>query len=183
MKRSLLIRQHYEDVWGGKMEACNFVRGPIHELPADFCILRLPPHGDRRMWTYATAGMSQAEDKVPIELHMFSPQEAEDVVELLVATAHFHRTATRLGLWHTVNFGRPWIGKSNCDHGLVSLPYLDGPVLEDLATDSCKAKFYWLIPITSAEVQYKAAHGIEALEECFERSNLNYVDPLRASAV
>lgn len=135
------------------------------------------------MWTYATVEMSQAEDESPIELHMFSPRRSDEVVELLVAAAHFHRTGTPLGLWHTVNFGRPWIDESLCDHGLVSLPYLDGPALEDLNTDTCRAKFYWLIPVTLAEVRYKAMHGVAALEERFEEAGFNYVDPLRSSVV
>ncbi len=76
--------------------------------------------------------MSQPNDQRPIELHMFSPLEADEVVELLVVTAHYHRTAAPLGPGHTVNFGRPWLDASECKYGLVSLPYLDGPSLEDL---------------------------------------------------
>jgi len=58
--------------------------------------------------TYATVGMSGERCKEPIELHLFSESEDENLVELLAATAHFHRTGSSLGLGHTVNFGRGW---------------------------------------------------------------------------
>jgi hypothetical protein len=34
---------------------------------------------------------------MPIELRMFSPYASEDIVELLVVTAHYHRTGKRSG--------------------------------------------------------------------------------------
>lgn len=105
------------------------------------------------------------------------------MVELLYFTAHYHRTGAELGLWHTVNFGRPWLVGSNCQYGFISLPYLDGPSLENLQTEHSVAKFYWLIPVTSAEVEYKKMNGIEALEGRFERWKLDYANPLRKSTV
>ena len=125
--------------------------------------------------------MSQPSDRAPIELHLFSPYASKDVVELLVVTAHYHRTATSLDLWHTVNFGRPWLNASSCSHGFVSLPYLDGPALEDLRADTALIKCYWLIPVTASEVRFGCEKGVQALEQKFERANFNYLDPLRAS--
>jgi len=133
------------------------------------------------MWTYATCCMSQPSDRSPIELHLFSPYASKEVVELLVVTAHYHRTAISLNLWHTVNFGRPWLDASSCNHGLVSLPYLDGPVLEDLREDSALIKFYWLIPVTASEVRFKCEEGVQALEQRLEGTNFNYLDPQRES--
>lgn len=61
-----------------------------------------------------------------------------------------------LGVGHTVNFGQPWLDASSCVHGLISLPYLDGPTLENPELpDGRVIKFDWLVPITPAEVQYK----------------------------
>jgi hypothetical protein len=121
---------HYHRVWGTAGTACAFSEGPTYQLPADFRVLRLPPHGGRTVWTYATRGMSQPGEARPIELHMFAPRETTEVVELLFATAHFHRTEAPLDVRHSVHFGKPWLGRSACHYGLVSLPYLDGPELE-----------------------------------------------------
>jgi hypothetical protein len=177
------IEEHYADVWKATPEACEFRSGPIGQLPSGFDVLRFPPHDGRKIWTYATRCMSLPEDENPIELHMFSPRQSSEVVEVLVATAHFHRTSAKLDLGHSVNFGRGWIDGSKCDHGLISLPYLDGPNLEVFRLGSKIMKFYWLIPITLAEVEFKKQHGYEALEVEFERSNFNYADPRRDSVV
>jgi hypothetical protein len=131
------------------------------------------------MWTYATVGMSQPGDACPIELHMFSPVRSDLLVELLFATAHYHRTGASLGLDDTVNFGRPWLEGSECDHGLISLPYLDGPSLENLNAGGGSAKFYWLLPVTRSEVDFKARFGVDALESEMERQRFNYLDPAR----
>lgn len=127
--------------------------------------------------------MSRAYDATPVELHIFSPVDSPEIVELLVVTAHYHRTSEPLDLWHTVNFGRPWLEGSTCSHGLVSLPYLDGPALENLPFQNNSIKFYWLIPISYAEVQYKVERGINALETAFEIAKLNYIDVMRGSVV
>jgi hypothetical protein len=127
--------------------------------------------------------MSQPNDPKPVELHMFSPSASTDIVELLVVTAHFHRTGERLALGHTVNFGRPWLEESQSEYGLISLPYLDGPALENIEIGEQTVKAYWLIPITAAEVAFKKAHGLDVLEEVFETKNFDYADPNRASVV
>jgi hypothetical protein len=177
------IEEHYRNIWRVKGEACKFSAGPIHQLPHGFSVLRFPPHGSRAMWTYATRCMSLPGDKKPIELHMFSPHETDEVVELLVVTAHFHRTSTRLDLGHSVFFGKPWIDQSECQHGLISLPYIDGPNLEKLHSGSRTLNFYWLIPITRSEVEYKMRHGLDALEAEFDRSGFDYAAPQRRSVV
>jgi hypothetical protein len=127
--------------------------------------------------------MSQSEDSNAVELHLFSPCQDAGLVELLFTVAHFHRTGARLNLWHTVNFGRPWQGESSCSHGLISLPYLDGPTLENLADSAGTIKFYWLIPITKAELELKKVAGIEALEARFEEAGFDYADPARSSVI
>jgi hypothetical protein len=129
------------------------------------------------LWTYATSCMSKQEDANPLELHMFSRHESEEIVELLTATAHFHRTGKTLGLGHTVSFGKPWQRESLCDHGLISLPYLDGPSLENLNIGSKLLKCNWLIPITKAEVEFKKKFGLEALEQKLENNAFDYLNP------
>jgi len=135
------------------------------------------------MWTYATCGMSNQSDATPVELHLFSISRCLEHVELLTAIAHYHLTGVYLDLGHTVNFGRPWMPGSKCDHGLISLPYLDGPSLEWAMIKERKTRFLWLVPITAKERSYKKQHGLEKLESLFEEKSLNYLDATRESVV
>jgi hypothetical protein len=94
------IKTHYDEVWGASGIPCELDEGPIHELPVDFSVLKYPPRPKRRLWTYATLCMSQPRDLYPVELHMLSPYESLLIVELLHATAHYHRTGAKVGLCH-----------------------------------------------------------------------------------
>lgn len=183
MNRRTAAEDHYKRVWKTQLERCEFSAGPIHELPAGFSVLKAAPYGERQTWTYATCGMSPLDDQFPIELHMFSPRESREIVELLYVTAHYHNTGSKLGLWHTVNFGRPWLDSSICDHGLISLPYLDGPSLENMTVGLTTVRVYWLIPISAAEVAFKIQEGVEALEQRFEQADFEYLNPNRSSVV
>jgi len=184
MKYQERIIDHYKRVWSNQSNPYFWDKGPIEKLPHDFRILEFPPTSNRQMWTYATCSMSQPEDKSPIELHIFSSVQDTSLVELLTTVVYYHRNTNSLDLNHTVNFGRPWQGESFCEYGFISLPYLDGPDLENLClSDQGKQiKFYWLIPVTELEVKYKSKFGIAALEKKFDEG-LNYIDPLRQSLV
>lgn len=182
MEWARLIKEHYELNWSTNATIKHWSQGPIQELPFDFCVLEFKPTESRDMWTYATCGMCQPNDKVKIELHLFSETQNDSLVELLTVIAHYHRNSILLDLNQSVNFGRPWLPNSSCDHGFISLPYLDGP---DLEWFSCPGKnnirFLWLIPVTKKEVEFKKLKGAEALEDAFEKARFDYTDPMRKS--
>ncbi|MEO3405977.1 suppressor of fused domain protein [Mucilaginibacter sp. CAU 1740] len=180
-----LIKAHYASIWGDGFEKRKWNKGPINELGDNLSIWEFRPTETRKMWTYATVGMSTFTHKTPLELHMFSAVQDESILELLTAAAYYHSTENNLGLNHTVDFGGPWQGASVCSYGLISLPYLDGPKLEllDPGNGNKAIACYWLIPITLQEREYKMEYGIEALEEKFEQKGFNYLDPERESVV
>lgn len=175
------IRKHYSEFWGEFTEH-KFTKGPINELPVGFKILKFVPNNKRNMWTYATCGMSNS-DVNAIELYMFSPAEHDFLIELLTIIAHYHVTGGNLGIGHTINFGCPWYRDSNLEYGLISLPYLDGPVFENYKIATKNIRFLWLIPITANEKNFKNQKGLEALEQKFDKTNFNYLDPYRKSVV
>jgi Suppressor of fused protein (SUFU) len=177
-----VIRLHYASVWQETPVVHRFNRGPVNELPADFRVLEFAP-SKRSFWIYATCGMSRPSDENLVELHLFSQVQCESHVELLTIVAHYHRTGRMLDLAHIVNFGRPWMNASQCEYGLISLPYLDGPALETLWTPAAIVKFYWLLPITQQEKEFATLNGLDALEELFERVSFDYLDPHRSSVV
>ncbi len=179
------IKVHYETVWANHCTEARWQHGPVAELPQDFRVLVFPATKARQMWTYATCCMSQPLDEESIELHLFSPILSDRHVELLTVVARYHRTGNRLGLGHTVNFGRPWLPGSSCEYGLISLPYLDGPALENYQPQVAHGivRFLWLVPITKEERDYKKRYGLESLESRFEETQFDYLDPNRGSVV
>ena len=177
------IKAHYKASWINEPNIYYLDKGPAHELPYNFRILEFQPNSITDMWIYATCCMSQEEDISGIELHLFSSKQDNTIIELLTATAHYHRTGKHLDLGHTINFGRPWQAYSSCNYGFISLPYIDGPKLENMIYHNKTTKCYWLIPITHAEMEYKKAYGIEALEQKFEEKSFNYLDANRLSVV
>ena len=52
--------------------------------------------------------------------------------------------------------------------------YVDGPKLEWLPQP--RIRFLWLIPITERERDFKAASGLEALEQAFEDREFDDLD-------
>jgi len=188
MKRADEILNHYSSIWSsfwhGSAVAKRWESGPVRELPASFCVLEFSPMA-RNLWTYATCGMSHATDEVSIELHLLSPSQTDQHVELLTAISHYHRTKMPLNFGHTVDFGRPWLPGSMCEFGLISLPYLDGPKLENLRPSEGEQliRCLWLLSITKAERDFKIQFGMEALERKLEAANFNYADPRRLSVV
>lgn len=183
LNRTARLQRHYERIWSRPAEACPFDAGPVHELPPGFKVLCVPPGAGRVLWTYATAGLSSNRHVPAIELHLFCPRKSLGLVELLYAVAHYHCNGPGLDWAHTVNLGRPWLDSSQCEYGLVSRPYLDGPDLENFSDEEGNVKCYWLVPITADEVRLKVRKGIDGLEDEFERQRFNYADPGRKSVV
>lgn len=179
------IKLHYATQWRTNPVVKTWNTGPIGELPPGFCVLEFAPTQARQMWTYATCCMSQRSDPRRVELHLFSPIQTDVHVELLTVVAHYHRTGMMLDLGHTVNFGRPWLDQSACEFGFISLPYLDGPKIEQLHLQDGNSvvNCLWLIPITEAERDFKMSFGIELLERRFEESRFDYLNPSRPSVV
>jgi hypothetical protein len=97
----------------------------------------------------------------------------------MVAYYHGGPPEQRLDHGHTVPIGEPWVEGSACDHFLVSLPYPFGPDLERCKWDSGHARLLWLLPITTTERDFKAEHGLEALEQRLEKAAIHYWEPDR----
>jgi hypothetical protein len=180
--RGAAIALHYEDVWGSPPVYCEWsdLALRVRELPAGFAVLRFEPANRDRPWKYATVGMSAPADEHAIELHMICDKPEDDCAAILTLAAYFHRTSARLGVGHSVEFGRPWVANSQCSFGLISLPYLDGPKLEWCCLDGREhVRCLWLLPMTPEEARFKRDNGPNALEERFEASGFNYADPWR----
>lgn len=175
------LKEHYAKTWPIYVGATRWEKGPIRDLPDEFDVVHFRRASGLDIC--ATRCMSLPSDAERLELHVISRgvQEPAGLVELLTTIAHFHRTGQRLSLGHTVSFGRPWLPKSRCAYGLISLPYLDGPRLEWM--EDPRVRCLWLVPITVEEREFKKTAGLEALEERLEKEKFDFADPGRKSVV
>jgi len=175
------VRKHLCKTWGPPVAEITWDSGPVDDLPSGFHILSFTKRGE--LTTYCTCGLSGSGEEPALELFMVAPSglAPEDTVELLVAVAHFHCTSTKLSVGHIVNFGRGWTDESECDHGILILPYLDGPSLE--WTSDRKLRVLWLLPVTNSEREYAKLYGREVLEQEFDKPNFRYWDPRRPSTM
>ncbi len=60
---------------------------------------------------------------------------------------------------------------------------MDGPDIETSLIQGNEIKFYWLIPITVKEKEFKTKYGIEELEKEFDKIELDYLKTNRKSVV
>jgi len=176
-------RRYFEGHESGRFDSTP---GPIGDRLSGLEILRFGPGPRTETWVYATLGASAVRsDAHGTEFFLLSPDSQDIHCETLTMTAFYHagEMEQRLGLGHTVPIGRPWCPGSMCDHLLVSLPYPFGPALEECTVRGGHVQVLWLLPITESERDFKAEHGLEALEERFEEAELEYWNPTRKPTV
>jgi hypothetical protein len=178
--RCIELQEHYKTTLSSEPKRCVFDRGPVQQLPADFCVFEMPPCEKRDLWLYATCGLSFS-DANPIETYIFSPRQASELVELLYFVSYFHFYREELDAGHTVNFGRPWLLGSACEYGLFLVN--DGAKVEWATIDSRKVHFLWLVPITEKERDHKVVSGIDALGKSFTEGDVDPTDIFRASSI
>jgi hypothetical protein len=147
--------------------------GPILQTLPHFRVLEIAPGEKSNLWTYISLGAWEASETSKIEFMLLAPEENITHVERLAMTAYYHRNHG-LGLGHTFPLGEAWLDDSLCDYMLVSLPYPFGQELEICNFNGTHVHFFWLLPITKAERDFKVEYGLEALENKFEEKELEY---------
>lgn len=173
---------HYEINWGIKGEECLLDK-KIQNENENFRIFKFKPIPKREYWIYATIFTISKESETYREFHLLSLDENNGCIDILKALAYYYNTISPVNLWDTINFGIELTPNSKCTFGLISLPYLFGPNLEDFVVDNGIVKCYWIIPITESEVVFKKKNGIEALESNFENAQFDFLDTNRKAVV
>jgi Suppressor of fused protein (SUFU) len=159
----------------------------IQRLLPDLKVIRIDPLiPEGGVYAYVTCGVGDV-PSTPFryEFVILSPTQNDNQhLHTLSHVAVCHSVPTyALSVGEVVSLTRPWMDRSLCDHLLVSRPYLLKPEVEFLSLQEGIIRFAWLLPITSLEEAYLQQHGLEALEQLFERQQVQPLDPLRTSAV
>jgi hypothetical protein len=98
------LRKHYKKYFGTSGTEKKWTKGPQDKLHRDFYVLEIEPNQVHNMWTYLTVGMSlERTDDNLIELFVYSPTQADSLVELLTINASFHRNSEPLNIHHTIS--------------------------------------------------------------------------------
>jgi hypothetical protein len=178
------LQRHYEDHFD--IEGNRMLPGPgtNYLLHRDFYVLEIPPNNRHNMFAYCTVGMSADRlDENLTELFVYSPVANPALVDLMAHCAHYHRNRLPVRTHNTIGIGRPWLENSKCDHGFISIPWLDGRRLELFDFDGYAIRVNWFIPITKDERNYRLKYGCEALEQLFEQKKIDYLNPARKCLV
>jgi Suppressor of fused protein (SUFU) len=152
---------------------------------AEVCV---PPDASNQLCVYVSCGVWDAvhSDGHGLEFCLLAPERDHRHALIVAMNAYYHANPDeryRLDVGHTVPLGEPWVPGSSLDHLLVSQPYPYGPEFEICRWEHGHARILWLLPITESERDFKAEHGLEALEQRFDDVRLRYWDPRRSAVV
>ncbi len=181
------IREHLHEFWpNSSISEENWDKGPIRENVPGLRVLKLNSETPQRPVIYVTEGCFASEPREHIrhEFFLISPCEERQHVETLSMLANFHADELlRPDVGSVISIGDPWMPGSTCDHLLISIPYAYGPKLEWLQLPDICLRFLWALPITSREAAFVELNGLESLEQKFDETTLDYLNPLRTSVV
>jgi hypothetical protein len=180
-----LYRMRRETVYRSLFGSCETVRHEMIPLiPHIDIYIYAPEAGRRDFYTLITGGMSDLPMNVPddvadcyrrAELILYVRQPTEAHISLLRFLAHFpHDQRTWIGHGHTIPNGQPPVPLfegSKLDTMLLCNSILspDNSLPRLLTLDDCPVQLLWLIPITTAECNFKLRYGIDRLLEVFDR--------------
>lgn len=158
--------------------------GPIAKVVPSFEVVRFSPGPKIDLWVYCSVGAStiKHEDSGLHEFVVVSPIESDRLIEMLAMITYYHSNH-KLGFGHTLPIGEPWLENSKCTNWLISLPYPFGEELEIMPLNGTNVHVAWLLPITDTERDFKVKNDLEALEQLFDDSELEYWDINRKSVV
>ena len=177
------IRKHLVEFFAGHKHTEHiWTLGPAQEEFPHLRIVEFAPGPKSDLWIYTSIGAWKAQESPRLEFLIIGPKQDQRHVELLSMTTWYHGHHG-LGHGHTLPIGEPWLPNSECNYLLVSTPYPFGPSLEICNVEDWHVHILWLLPITSAERDYKVQHGLEELEQQFEKAELEYWEPKRSSVV
>jgi hypothetical protein len=153
--------------------------------------------GDKIVYSLVTGGMSDLEMTLPrgargaphrVELIFYCSEPRDEYSATLRWVAHFpHASKSWLGHGHTMPNGNPsapfW-GSTELDTLLFMPPIVskDQTLPSELKLGGEPVHFLWVVPLTSAECNFKLKHGFDAILNLFEKNRHPHVfDPHRKS--
>ena len=155
--------------------------------------------GDGYVYAIVTGGMSDLPMTMPrggeeeprrVELIFYCAEPHEEYIRALRWLAHFpHDSKSWLGQGHTMPNGNPpepFLGSRGLDSFLFVPPIVtkDRTLPEELKLKGDPVHFLWVVPLTTAECDYKLEKGLDAMLGRFQENRHPHVyEPTRRSYV
>jgi hypothetical protein len=151
----------------------------------DLCIYPPAPQKGRDFYTLITSGMSDRPMTVPAdtdaprraELVFYSLEPKEDYLNFLRWLAHYpHSYNTWLGFGHSIANGapaQPIAGSSLLTHFLF-IPTMippDARMASQLYIQGERVQLLWVVPISTAEANFKQRQGAATLIKIFDQQD------------
>lgn len=156
--------------------------------------------GDKEVYALVTGGMSDLEMTLPrradrdvprrVELIFYCAEPREEYIVTLRWIAHFpHDSKSFLAHGHTMPNGNPptpfW-GSTKLDTVFFLPPIVkkDQTLPAELSLGGEPVHFLWVVPLTTAECNFKLNNGFDAMLNLFQQNRHPHVfDPCRKSYV
>lgn len=186
------LRAHINSIWPeNPKEEYVHKEGPMKIMLPNWRVIEIAPLKAKDPWVYVSLGTWEVtkdelyeKGRYGLDFLITSPERNLRHVKTLAMTAVYHAEPnTRINLHQVIDIGEPWMEGSWCNHFIVTLPYLFPHELETILINDIYISFWWLVPITKQEAGYAEKHGVEALEELFEKKGVYVMNPKRKSAV
>jgi hypothetical protein len=155
--------------------------------------------GDGFVYALVTGGMSDLPMTMPrggeqapkrVELIFYCAEPRDEYIRTLRWLGHFpHDSKSWLGQGHTIPNGNPqepFHGSADLDTFLFVPPIVakDQTLPEELKLRDEPVHFLWVVPLTTAECDYKLEKGLDAILGLFQENRHPHVyDPTRKSYV
>jgi hypothetical protein len=187
----------YEKLFGKALSVSHEVLPQIPHV--DVYTFRRAREG-QAVYSLVTGGMSDLRMALParaaadvprrVELIFYCTEPRSEYIDTLRWVAHFpHESKSWLGHGHTMPNGNPpapfW-GTPELDT-LFFLPPLvkkDQSLPSELLLEGDPVHFFWIVPLTTAECDFKLKNGFEAMMKLFQQHRHPHVfDPHRKSYI
>ena len=187
----------YERLFG---KAVNVSHEVLPQIPHVDVYVYRRSRGDQFVYSLVTSGMSdlamtlprRASTDIPrrVELVFYCSEPREEYINTLRWVAHFpHNSKSFLGYGHTMPNGNPpapfW-GSAELDTLFFVPPIVkkDQTLPAELQVEGDPVHFLWVVPLTTAECNFKLKNGFGAMMNLFKEHRHPHVfDPQRKSYV
>jgi hypothetical protein len=181
--RQSVLDRHLRKFWAGTPHVdSRWNAGPIDEVLPEFRVRCIEPTDPSEPWVYVSMGASIVGEGAH-EFALLSPYAFQRHLETVTMVAHWQAVGRNADAGSVLALGWPWMEGSEADHLLIAPLYAYPSGYDSFLDGKQEVAILWLIPIYANEAAYVRRRGFEALEDKFERADVNLLDPRRGSVL